>query len=199
MTCIVKIRFHIAKKTNTLLRLTMGYHNIMLKAFGGMHSSGQAFFSTLDEMSTPTALVNLVDGLDSVADGDPDLYHKTLRIKSSKAYQWLLNEASLYNTFISVLTNQTLERVLHTFLKWQREDQFLKVGKSPLILMSNMFESPAVYALRRLYVLQCLGECTDDGFPMQELLQGLCFVLLFVMLCFVFVTSYKLQVTNKFV
>ena len=99
----------------------MGYHNIMLKAFGGMHSSGQSMLSTLDEMSTPTALVNLVDGLDSVADGDTDLYHKTLRIKSTKAYQWLLNEGSLYNTFMSVLTNQTLERVLHTFLKWQRD------------------------------------------------------------------------------
>ena len=59
------------------------------------------------------------------------------------------------------------------FLKWQRDDQFLKVGKSPLILMANMFESPAVYALRRLCALQYFGECDEDGFSMQVLLQGL--------------------------
>lgn len=158
------------------LRLTLGYHNLMLSAFHRLHASRQdddnSFVATADDLTTPAALVSLVDGLDSVANNDSDLYRKTLRVKSTKAYQWLLDEASLYHVLICTLTNRTLERVLFTFLKWQRDEQWLEVGKSPLILMANPTTSPAVHALKRLFNLMKKGECADDGFVLEQLLQG---------------------------
>ncbi len=154
------------------LRLVTGYHNILLRAFCGMHDAGHAPLVTGEEMAEELALVSLVDGLESVADPGDDMYRKALRIKSTKTYEWLLCEATTYHLLICTLTNQTLEHIMFTFMQWQRDDIWLIPNKSPVVLMSNPSTSPASSAIASLFALMTMGHCNDVGFPLSAMLQG---------------------------
>ena len=144
----------------------------MLHAFGGMHAKGELPTLAPDDLMAETALVTLVDGLESAADQDPDLYRKTLRIKSSRAYNWLLNESTVYSLLICNLTNQFLERVMFTLMRWQRDETWLTVGEAPIILMSNPETSPAVTAVKQLFALMNFDQVGESGLVLEELLQG---------------------------
>ena len=151
------------------LRLVTGYHNILLRAFCGMHDAGHAPMVTGDEMAEELSLVHLVDGLESVADPGEDMYRKALRIKSTKTYEWLLCEATTYHLLICTLTNQALERIMFTFMQRQRDDTWLIPNKSPVVVMSNPSTSPASSAINALFGLMNLGHCNDGCFPLPAI------------------------------
>lgn len=119
--------------------------------------------SEVEELIPATALV------DDVTDGDS--YQNALRIKSFKAYEWLLREASVYHLLICTLANQALEHVMYTFMKWQRDDYWLRPGQSPLILMANMKLSPATNACHDVHCLMTKCQCSNGG-ELTQVLEG---------------------------
>ena len=82
---------------------------------------------------------------------EPNLFHKILRVKSLKTYNWLLNESSVYHLAICCITVGALERIMFKLMKWQQVDRCEMIGgQAPLIQMANMNHSPAAQAVRHL-------------------------------------------------
>ena len=155
------------------LRLAIGYHNIMLRAFSGMHDAGQAPLMSMDEMTQELALVTLVDGMAATADlTGEDLYRKALRVKSTKTYEWLLCQGTVHHLLVCTLVNRALERVMYAFMRWQRDEYWLRTTDSPIILMSNPSTSPAMGAIQQIFALMTNEHCLEDGFHLQHLLEG---------------------------
>lgn len=105
---------------------------------------------------------------------DSETYHKELRIKSLKAYEWLNNASTPHELLISVLTHSVLERIMYTFLKWQTDEVWLQRGLSPIVLMASFDKSPVVKALTNLASLMTADTLSSGSafVPWTDLMQG---------------------------
>ena len=131
--------------------MVCGFHNLMLKAFLGMHSvpSGATTLATLEEGRSEAA--EMISAVQLVSDTtDNDSYRKALRIKSYKAFEWLRSEFTVFSLLTCTLVSQALEQVMWTFMSWQRRETWLSLEEAPLIQMASPSRSPAIRALREL-------------------------------------------------
>ena len=162
------------------LRLTTAYHNIMLRAFFGVHNVSLAkhgaaslpIYETANAKAEAEEAVSLATMLEEASSADA--YHKELRVKSMKSYQWLNGFGTPHRLLVCVLVNSCLEAIMYKFLHWQTNEIWLKCEQSPLVIMASSQKSPATKALGQLSSLMTIGALSacDDDVPWRELMQG---------------------------
>ena len=102
-----------------------------------------------------------------------EMYHKVLRVKSLKMYQWLIDEGAVYYLFCCTLTINSLERVMFTFMQWQQNDCWMSPGKSPVIQMANLDNSPAARAIRELAAVMSHSSFGTEAVTVDEFVAGI--------------------------
>lgn len=85
-----------------------------------------------------------------------DFYRKVLRVKAFKAFQFLRNEHSLFQSLLCTIVMGKFERVMYTFMKWQRDD-FELTEFPPLVRMLYPEDSPITQALASIKQLLTFG------------------------------------------
>ena len=162
------------------LRLTTAYHNIMLRAFYGVHNVSLAKHgaSSIPAYESANARAEAEEAVCMAAmmeeASSAESYHKELRIKSLKSYQWLNGFGTPHHLLVCVLVNSALEAIMYKFLHWQTNEIWLKCRQSPLVVMASSQRSPATKALGQLSSLMTTGVlsgCGDDV-PWRELMEG---------------------------
>ncbi len=153
----------------------MGYHNILGSAFAGLH--GQTKSNPALNQGEGEELVLFSETLmDSSSSG---MYHKILRVKSSKTYEWLANEASVFHLFVTVAAVSQLERCMYKFMQWQQEDScFATNEQTPLMRMANIETSPAATAVRHLVYILKTGKLGTQDVHYEDFVSGLGHLLL---------------------
>lgn len=147
----------------------MGYHGIILNAFKGTHSLpdktvAQARADCVELIPT----VSFLPQLDS-----NEMFQKTMRIKSLKLYEFLCAEASVHHSFVCALVMRSLERVMYTFMDWQKRDAHLLTnGDAPLIVMANEDRSPTVRCIQELSSIMTTGCVFPGGVTVAALVEG---------------------------
>ena len=131
----------------------MGYHAILWHAFQRMHPAQKVkalereFQESEESMPTSTFL----------RDSDStEFYRKVLRVKAFKAFQFLRSEHSLFRSLLCTVVVGKFERVMYTFMKWQRDD-FELTEFPPLVRMVNPDDSPITQALSSIKELLTMG------------------------------------------
>lgn len=136
-----------------LPRTAMSYRNILNHAFCRLHGCAQLKtleqqFNQSDEVLPTSAFLQQL--------GSTELYHKELRVKSFKTYQWLLAQDSWFRLFLCVSIIRPFERMMHLFMAWQRDDAFLS-PTPPLVQMCRVDDSPCMEAIKELHGLMTSG------------------------------------------
>lgn len=149
----------------------MGYHNIIGRAFCGMHGRAptsetlRSMQAESDEvMPIATFLFESAGGT-----GNGNMFHKVMRVKSWKMYQWLCDESSIFHVFCCCCVMQCLEHVMFSFMKWQEQDTWLIPGQSPLICMANMTTSPAARAILDLSHIMSASLFSTENVTLEDL------------------------------
>lgn len=135
------------------LRRALGYHNILWHAFQLMHPKQkvQALEREFQESDESMPTSTFLKDSDST-----EFYRKVLRVKAFKAFQFLRNEHSLFRSMLCTTVIGKFERVMYTFMKWQRDD-FELTEFPPLVRMLHPDDSPITQALASINQLLTMG------------------------------------------
>lgn len=148
--------------------LTCGYRNLFFTAFNTMHSGGLSADLLADGKLEATEMVPATDLVSDAS--EQGAYRKVLRIKSFKAFEWLKSERTVYDLLTCTLVNQVLEKIMWTFMAWQRDEACLALETAPLIQMANSKKSPAVRAMVELSNI--MKSASLDGLGLDASLQA---------------------------
>ena len=103
-----------------------------------------------------------------------ELHRKAMGIRAYKAYCWLCSPTTLMKLMVTTGSIGPLERVMFTFMKWQRECVHVQNGPSPIAIMSTTF-SPAREAIGELCCLMTEGRIAAISTPslcLQDFVDG---------------------------
>lgn len=92
-----------------------------------------------------------------------DLYRKVLRVKAGKTLQWLDENRSVYNVFLSVVWVTLMERIMYQFMKWQETQAYLLEIDPPMVVMASSLRSPACVAIRDMIGTMLSGKAPGQG------------------------------------
>ena len=149
----------------------------MGRAFCGMHGrvpTSKTVHLLRQECNEVVPLTTLVSESEkAAASGSSEMYHKALRVKSLKMYEWLLSESAVFHLFIACSCIANLEMCMFTFMKWQELDTWIQTDNSPLVRMSNMATSPAAKAVRQLSSLMTSCAFGADSVSIEDFTAGL--------------------------
>ena len=130
--------------------------------------------TTYDEANSTMTAAEFIQS--SVLPGaSTELHRKTMGIRAYKAFTWLGADNTRVNLLITTACLAPLERIMFTFLGWQRDNLFLMDVPSPIAIMSTP-SSPARQAVTALYSLMAEGKLmsvSDPRVRFVDLMEGL--------------------------
>ena len=134
----------------------MGYHQILRVGFEMLHGKGSTTMSERDDI-TGTELI------EAQAGDSTELYRKVMRVKAGKTFDWLKNNNSVYDVFLSVLSVSPMEHIMHQFMKWQETEADLREIDPPMVVMTSAVRSPACIGMREILSTMFSGQVFSDG------------------------------------
>lgn len=158
------------------LRTALSYHNLLRRGFEMMHGKSKlkSLKTTFDEANSTMTAADFLQS--SVLPGaSTDLHRKAMGIRAYKAFTWLGTDNTRVNLLITTACLAPLEKIMFTFLGWQRDNLFLMDAPSPIAIMSPP-SSPARQAVTDLYNLMTDGKLISVSDPrvcFLDLMEGL--------------------------
>eukprot|EP00439_Symbiodinium_sp_Y106_P068934 s1213_g11.t2 len=161
------------KKVSGKGKCALGYHSVLATGLMHLHGITREKNHMLNDDTDDTMLATS-EFIES--EGSIELYRKTLRIKAKKSLDWVRDTTSCYKLLLSALVISPMERIMYTFMKWQRTQAFLSKTSPPAVLMANPSRSPACAAMPQLCGQMQTGRLMPDvadSTALVELAHGL--------------------------
>lgn len=140
-----------------MARCALGYHQILRVGFEMLHGKRSTAHTSERDDITGTEMI------EAQAGDSTELYRKVMRVKAGKTLEWLQNNRSVYDVFLSVLGVSPMEHIMHQFMKWQESEAYLREIDPPMVVMTSAVQSPVCIGMREVLSTMLSGQVFSDG------------------------------------